>query len=154
MTLLVAGTPTNLKFADGVKAEVVESDVYQICERLKKEHPRVFVIRIARDGEQRYIVNERDLEGTDWTLFSVDELDQRVIDKLDRIVKIPFEVRLKMAEKDELESKIAMEEEASDKFYENFGDPMRRQLLKDGFGSGTVTTSYPKRGPKDRDRSK
>jgi len=152
MTIYVAGKPTNLNFAPGVKAEEVTSDLYGIMDRLKENHPAISVIKIVDGDGYVYVVTERDVEDTDHFMFRTYEIDGRLEERLDRIRRIPFAQRFAEAEKIEAESKAEAEAQASAEFYENFGDPMRRQLIKDNFGSGLGGVSYPKRGAKDRNR--
>ena len=152
MPIYVAGKPTNLNFAPGVKAEEVTSDLFGVMDRIKAKHPAINVIKIVDEDGYVYVVTERTIDGTDEFRFRVYEIDERLETRLDRIRAIPFEQRFAEAQRIEDESKAEKEKLDAEEFYENFGAPMRSQLIRDGFGSGVGSVSYPKRGAKDSDR--
>lgn len=142
-----SAAPNNLHFADDVRATIIESDLYDICTRLHEIDPTLFIILLEDGNSHRFTIMEHCADGWDRLVWSVNELDQRILQKAAYLKKIPFEHRLEEAEKVEAKMKAEQENDAFEEFYEKLGGPMRSQLRHDGFTEGNFT-DYAKRSGK------
>jgi hypothetical protein len=144
-----SAAPNNLHFADDVKATIIEGDLYDICTRLQEIDPTLFIILLEDGNSHRYTIMEHCVDGWDRLVWSVNELDQRILNKAAYLKSVPFEHRFMEAEKLEAKMKTEQEAEAFEEFYEKLGGPMRNQLRHDGFTDGNFT-DYAKRQGKRR----
>jgi hypothetical protein len=146
-SLALPTRPANLR---GRFGDLVESDVFHICERLheldKSLNVHVIDPPIAF-GEKvyRFAVTEQCADGVERLVFRVEELDARIIEHVRYLLRVPFEHRFNEAEK--LADKLTAEakEHELDKLYDTMGAPMLRQLEHDGFITHRGK-SFPKRG--------
>ncbi len=139
-----SSAPSNLVLAEGVRAAMVEGDVFNICERIKEVDPSLFIIQLENDAKGcAYAIMERCADGTDRLVYKTRELDQRIIDKCMYLKHVPFEHRAEkiMAEVD-AEEELRKQEEA-EQFYERLGGPMLSQFAHDGF-IDSRNVSHPK----------
>lgn len=144
-TLLLPGgaRPSNLNLPDSMDAVPIESDLYNICERLKELSPRLHVVYIEGDLERPWTIMEECIDGVSRTVFCCSTLNAEVITRVERIMRIPLETRYAQAEKEnELYEKAAAEEEF-ERLYENMGRPLWTELDKCGF-IDSRPVSYPK----------
>lgn len=138
-----SAAPNNLHFADDVKATIIESDLYDICTRLAEIDPTLFVILLEDGNDHRFTIMEHCADGWDRIVWSVNELDQRILNKARYLKSVPFEHRFEEAEKLETKMKAEQESEAFEEFYDKLGGPMRKQLEHDGFIEPKSTVSAP-----------
>ena len=147
MTVLIPGhaRPNNLRF-QGV-AHVVESDVYNICERIREVDPDLFIVVAdpPRPDGKNFIVMEIDQSGAESLVSRYEELDARIIEDVERMRKIPLPQRLEQLEKDNTKFERAEQERMEEELYERLGGPMWHQLEHDGF-IDSRGVSAPKRG--------
>jgi len=147
MTVLIPGhaRPNNLRF-QGV-AHVVESDVYNICERIREVDPDLFIVVAdpPRPDGKNFIVMEIDQSGAESLVSRYEELDARIIEDVERMRKIPLPQRLEQLEKDNKKFERAEQERMEEELYERLGGPMWHQLEHDGF-IDSRGVSAPKRG--------
>lgn len=139
-----SAAPNNLHFAEDVKATIIESDLYDICSRLAEIDPTLFIILLEDGNDHRFTIMEHCSDGWDRLVWSVDQLDQRILQKAAYLKSVPFEHRFIEAEKLEAKMKTEQEAEAFEEFYDKLGGPMRAQLRHDGFIEGNFT-DYAKR---------
>ena len=144
MTDLLLNKPTNLVLGDTMKAAYVDGDVFNICERVKEISPDLYIVLLEKDDKFAYAVMEHCVDGVERLVFKVKELDNRVCEKLRRLMSIPLNERVAEIEKHEHRLEAERLEQESDELYERFGRPMWTQLEHDGFIQRGV--SYPKRG--------
>lgn len=148
MTIDIPGSaaPNNLHFAADVRATIVESDLYNICERIKEIDPRLFIVVLDSRYNEGYSfsIMEHCEDGVDRLIWRVKELDQRVLHKAEYLRSIPFEQRFEEAEKLEAKMKAEGDAESFNELYENLGRPMLRQLEHDGFIDPRNYTSHRK----------
>jgi hypothetical protein len=139
--------PTNLHLAPSVRARYVDSDMFDICRRLAQLDRRLYVVELTDPKSQRanYVIMEHGLDGTAYMVLKTWELDARVIEKCERMLRIPLDQRFAEAEREEREAEEAIRQEAIDETYEKVGHAFRRQLWKDGFIEHREM-SYPTRG--------
>lgn len=141
-----SAAPNNLHFADDVRATLIEQDLYDICTRLNEIDPSLFIILLEDGNSHRYTIMEHCSDGWDRLVWSVNDLDQRVLEKAAYLKKVPFEHRLEEAEKVEARMKAEAESEAFEEFYEKLGGPMRHQLRHDGFTDGNFMDTAKRSG--------
>ena len=132
--LLAAGRPSNLR-TPGLNA-VVESDVFDICNRVKEIDPDLTVWANDEGHKHRFTIQGIDREGNEYPILFVDELDARVIDELRRrmyLQTIPFAKRWAEFEKLEAQREKVRDTEEREKLYEKMGYQFYRQLDRCGF---------------------
>lgn len=139
--------PDNLQMDGRLREIDITGDVYRICDRVKEHFGDLIFIRCIEDvyhGGIAYMVMENTPTGQQ-VVYVTKELDARVIENIQYLLKVPFEQRIK-----EVEAWMdrEIEDEKDDEFeeiYERLGGPMLRQLEHDGFIE-TRNKSYPKLG--------
>ncbi len=139
-----SAAPNNLHFATDVRATILESDLYDICNRIKEIDPALFIVVLDskhQDGYSFAIMEHCD-DGWDRLVWRVKELDQRVLNKAAYLKHVPFEKRIEEAEKVEARMKAEQDAQQFDELFENLGRPMQRELARTGFIDPKVTTSY------------
>lgn len=153
MSSLALPKPDNLRVPDHGRAHLVEADVYHICDRIKELDPNLYVYLLDPPvcfGERtyRYSVTEFCADRVERLVRRYEELDARVIENLEYMLRVPFEHRLQAAEATEAQNDAARKEQDFERLYEQVGAPMRRDLERCGFASRN--TSYAKRGVRFR----
>lgn len=147
MSLIIpeGARPHNLHFGDDVQVRVVDSDMYNICDRLREIHPDMYIVAATRDGEIIFNIMDAAPDGSVQRIFRCKELDARVLEKVRYIMSVPFEERYALACREIDEHDAAQKEEQLEDLYERLGRPMWTQLEHDGFIDGR-NKSYSKRG--------
>lgn len=148
MSLLLP-VPTNLLLPQGSQTFLVEQDLYGICERIGREveggDRLTVVMHSLPSGETYFTIMEKCADGVERVAIPrIDELDGRVIERLQYLLRVPLSARLADAERVEAANAADAKEQELDDLYENFGRPMLTQLEHDGFTQRP--TSYPKLG--------
>ncbi len=138
--LVIAGVPSNIRLPKGSRGTHIDSDMYDISSRLRELDGSLFVSLIEHaDGRAMWAVCETDRAGVESLIFRVgpgceiDELDGRVIAKLNYIRSVPAGERARklQAELDrEAESKREHERE---QMYDQMGSSFYNNLIKCGF---------------------
>lgn len=139
--------PSNLILPEGARVELVEADLYNICNRIREElehGERLFVI-LQEDHPKPWVVMEHADDGTDMMVLRAEELDGRIIADLRYMLSVPLSKRLDAIEAMEARHEEQRKSDELDELYENLGRPMWSQLEHDGFIE-TRPRSYPKRG--------
>jgi hypothetical protein len=141
MSLAVPDTarPNNLHYAPGVKATLVESDMFDICKRVQEISPRLFILLLHDDNNAKFAIMEKCQDGVDRLVMKRDVLDGRVVERLQFLMKVPLAARMDALEKEEARLQAHANEKASDELYERLGAPMLRQLRHDGFADDPVS---------------
>jgi hypothetical protein len=144
--ILPAGTlPSNIRLRNTIRTTLVESDLYDIGRRLQELHPSLYAVQLDEGGDDHaWAIMEDCEDGVQRLVFKTKALDQRVIEKMQRIINVPFEQRFKAAEEDEAKHNAQQKENELEMLYERMGRPMWTQLEHDGFIQRN--TSYAKRG--------
>ena len=136
--------PSNLHLREGVRARFVESDLFDIADRLRELSDRLFLVELTEQDDCSFVVMEMCEDGTERVVFRVKELDARVIARVREIMFVPFEHRFAAAEAAEEKHNAERADLELEQLYETVGRPMLTQLEHDGFIQRT--TSYGKRG--------
>lgn len=138
--------PSNLHLRPSVKTKFVDGDVLNICERLAEISPRLFVVELSEDRKDAaWVVMEMCDDGVARRVNKYQELDQRMLVDVQRMLRIPFEHRLQAAQDDIDAANAKLDEDNLEKLYETVGLPMREMFERHGF-IGHRPTSYPKLG--------
>jgi len=122
MRLDVSGGQAHLK--------IVESDIYNIAERVRQLDPRLVIV-VHEDAEFPFVVMEEGPDGVSRFVKRYKELDQRVIDDLRYMQSVPFDERLKMADREINKNNAALEDIDED-MLDWIATEMRRELIKSG----------------------
>ena len=149
MAELTYPRPANVR---GKFGRWVTADLFHIAQRLQEieQGNRLFIQ--AFDGPRRmpdgqiwnFVVVEVDEGGAQWWVTPARELDARLIEHVQYLLKVPFNKRFEEAEK--LIAKREQEEmdRQLDEALENWGWDFRKQLAHDGFITHTGR-SHPTR---------
>lgn len=137
--------PHNLSLPADAKATPLDSDLYNICERIAEISPRLRVVLLehAATDTYAYAIMEDCDDGECRLVFKCKELDGRVIAKLQRMMSIPFAQRFAEAEAECFKFEQEEHEKSMEELYEKIGGPMWAELEKCGFIDRPV--SYAKR---------
>jgi len=135
MSLVIPGVaaPNNLRLAEGSKGRLIQSDLYDICSRVAEVSPNLYIVELEGNDQHAFAIMEKCKDGVDRLAIKVKQLDGRVIDRLKYLMSMPLTARLEQLEKDEHRLQEEQKEEELEKLYEQVGDPMRYQFIKDGF---------------------
>lgn len=148
---LIFEVPHNLSFPNGVHARYCDSDVYDICRRVREISPFLSVlVNVGQEDKFTHTIIEEGRDGVERMVFRVGpaaqikELDGAVIHKLKELFSVDFTERVRKLEEEndkyEREYKLQQQEE----LYEKVGRPMWTELERCGFIQRPV--SYPKSG--------
>jgi hypothetical protein len=149
---LLMPPPTNLRLTREDAANMVEGDVYNICERVAEISDRLFIA--PQFGQPKpWVVMETGNDGVDYFVLSAEELDARIIDRINYIRGVPFEKRMATLEAENEAWEKQQHDEELDRLYEQIGAPMKSQFYHDGFIEHRAE-SYPKAGVTGRKGSK
>lgn len=127
---------------------MVDSDLYNICERIKEVSNRLFIVEADDNASHSFVIMEHCDDGVDRMVYKTDELDDRVIKKCQYMLGVPFDQRMKKLEEDNAKWEAEQRENELEMLYEKLGRPMWTQLDHDGFIDGGRGVSFAKRGPK------
>jgi hypothetical protein len=130
MGLVAAGSPDNLRGSFG---HLVEADVFSICDRIKEVDRNLVIYVMPSDSRRRFSIVEMCRDNVERLVFTTDELDGRVIERLQYLLRVPFEKRLAAAEAIEEKAKEEQHEREHQELYEQIGAPMLRDLERCGF---------------------
>lgn len=130
----------------------VTADMFHISQRLQEieQGHRLFIqhldppVELEPGKVWNFVIVEVDDNGTEWWVTPVRELDARVIEHVQYLLKVPYSKRFEEAEKliakreqDEMDRQL-------DEALENWGWDFRKQLAHDGFITHTGR-SHPTR---------
>ncbi len=138
--------PTNLRLREGTTARMVESDLYDICNRIREVSRRLYLLELDGDDHYEYAVMEHCDDDVERLVFKVNrnQLDGRVIDKLQSLLAKPLPERLRELEVLEYKWEADRKDAELEDLYERVGRQMWIDLEQSGFITRPV--SFPKRG--------
>ncbi len=137
--------PSNLHLRPSVKARYIEGDVLGICERLAEISPRLYLVELVEGDRAAWIVMENCDDGVQRKVNKYQELDQRMLVDVQRMLHIPLEHRAQAAQDEIDRSNAQLDDDMLEASYERLGHAFRRQLWHDGFIEHRGV-SYPARG--------
>lgn len=150
LLLPTLSAPSNLSIPEEVHAEVIDSDVYNICNRIKEEvegGERLKIILMVHGDKHSWTIMETGDDGVEYIVFKVgpgyaiDALDDRVIKRLRYILHKPLPQRVRELELEEEAYKAEHMEQELEELYDKMGGEFWRDLEKCGFIQRGV--SYP-----------
>lgn len=137
--MLLTPVPSNFKNAG--KAHYVESDLYSIALRVKELDPNLVIV-FHEDHEQPFVVMEKCADGVERFVSRYTELDARIIEDLQYMLRVPFEHRL--AEADKRVAAANAEVTAPDPEKQDwYFTEMARELRRSGLMTPHWGTNYP-----------
>lgn len=126
MSDLALPRPNNLRLRSGEKLSLVESDVYNVCNRIKEIDPNLTVL--LHDGHpEPWVVMELGPDGVERFVCRRAELEPSILDHLRYIRAVPFEDRLRKLEKEEQEANARMGKDYDD---EQFAHMFHQEMVK------------------------
>lgn len=138
--IAIAGVPSNIRMPEGSRATHVSSDLYGISNRLRELDGDLFIAALeAPDGSFGWAVCETDRKGVESLIFRVgpgceiDELDGRIIDKLNYLRSVPLHERIAKLEAEIDRERAAMHADKLEGMYESFGGSLYDALFRCGF---------------------
>jgi len=142
MSLIVPGMPDNFRLPHSVRgARMVESDVFDICKRIKELDTHLYVV-YQEGHDEPFVVMESCTDFTERMVKRYKTLEAHIITDLQRMLRIPFEQRIakKMAE-------IDAENEAAENAYVESEQTERiihdmRKALRDSNLADPVTPTF------------
>lgn len=139
--------PSNLHLAPSVQTRFVDGDMFDICKRIAHVSRSLYIVQLTdRKGTDcTYVVMERGLDGGSYMVLKTKELDARVIERVEYLLRVPFDKRFAEAEALERKAEADLRQAAIDETYERVGHAFQRQLWHDGFIEHRKT-SYPTKG--------
>lgn len=145
MTDLLLPRPDNVRGRFGT---YVTSDVFHISDRLKEVDKSLYASTLDppihwQGLTYNFAISEICADRQERLVMRVEALDGRVIERVERMLKIPFEQRFAELEKLEAKWKKEDEERQLNELYERMGGDMLYQLDRCGFIQRPV--SYAKR---------
>ena len=147
LTLPSSTKPHNLRLAPSATAKMIDGDMYNICERIRELDESLFIVELEHSATEThaFAIMEDCADGTQRLVFKVNELDGRVVDKLRRIMAIPFAERLAQCERECYEFEAEEARKSEEDMFERVGMPMLGELERCGFIKRP--RSYAKSGP-------
>lgn len=128
VTKFMMPVPENLK---AKRARMVDSDLYNICERIREVDPNLFLV-YHEDHKEPWVVMEHCADNTDRLVSRYEDLGAHILDDVRYMLHVPFEKRLAETEKRiELENAKfdGLSEEAMENFLYVFDKAARRSNL-------------------------
>lgn len=136
--------PTNLRLRESVQVRYVDSDMFDICKRIKEIDERLFIIDLEEGDSHSYAIMETATDGTEMLVTRVKELDERVLEKLRYYAAVPLDHRIRLFDAEAARDRETWLDDQMEELYERMGRPMWTQMEHDGFSQRGV--SYAKRG--------
>jgi hypothetical protein len=128
MSLSVIGTPSNMKIAGApnAKLRVVESDVFNVCDRIKEIDPSLHVV-LHEDHPEPWVVMEHCHDGVTRMVKRYAQLDPSILDDLRYMLHVPYTERARVVAA-EVEAHNAELEKVDEEKMERMAFDMRRAL--------------------------
>lgn len=135
MSKLILPRPENVR---GRFGSYVTGDMYDIALRLQELDKRLVVQAYEPPVTQfgrtyNFAIVEVGQDGVERLVMRVQELDARVIERCERMLRIPFAQRFEAAEKENEKWEEEQKQKQLDELYEKMGGNMRIQLERCGF---------------------
>lgn len=125
--------PTNLHLRDSVQTRHITSDLYDISGRIAELDPSLFIVEMREDDKFAWSIMEDCADGVARLVFRTNDLDARVLTQLRKIMSVPLQTRLEIAERERAKFEAEEADRQFEELYENVGGPMRHELARNGF---------------------
>jgi hypothetical protein len=129
--LVAAGRPSNLQTP--TLGTLVESDVFDICSRVKEIDPELTIVANDEGHAHRFSVQHVDKHGNTYLVMTADALDARILTELQYLLHVPHEKRYAEAERRERAAEESVALEQRELLYEKLGHQFYTQLDRCGF---------------------
>lgn len=131
----------------GHRLQLVESDVFNICNRIKEIDPRL-VVRL-RDGHAKpWVVLEITDDGIERWVAAYEELNASILDDLRYMAAVPLEDRVARVEREIEASNKELEKGMSDETFEKFAWDFNKALRQSNMSDPVWDRSYRPRKPR------
>lgn len=131
---------------DRTAVSIVDGDLYNIAQRIKEIDPNLMIV--FHDGHpEPFTIMENCADGVTRFVKRYAELDQRILDDLRYMLRVPFDERLKIADRQIQRANDALER-PDDDVVDWLASEMRRDLVRTGFSDPIGFTNYPLKKPK------
>lgn len=115
----------------------VDSDLYNICERVKEISPRLRILHQPRRPDAPWIVFEQCTDGVERFVSRYSALDARILTDLRRMLAIPAKQRLAAAEKAvEEHNKKLSEAKTETEEFEKLAWGLQKSLVESNISRG------------------
>lgn len=145
--MLVTAVPDNLRLdVSGNKPALIESDLWNIAERIKEIDPSLIVV-FHEGHKEPFTIMEQCADGVTRFVARYAELDQRILEDLRYMARVPFDERMKIVER-KIDKANAELEGTDPEVMDWLATEMRRELKKAGMIDPVGETFYgfnPKR---------
>ncbi len=131
--LIVNGIPTNLNVSRSLRIAHVEADLFGIMDRLAEYDPNIRATPLAQGDLFAWSIGEIGPDGVLREILRADELDQRILDRLNYIRSVPLEERIAAIEADYDKQAAARAQDDADKLYDAIGGTIHDNLFRCGF---------------------
>ena len=141
--MIVTEMPSNLRLdmsGNRQKVKMVDSDLYRITERIAEIDPNLYVV-FHEDHPQPFTVMEDCKDGVCRFVARYAELDQRILEDLRYMLSVPFDDRMKIAQK-KIDKANADLEKPDEEVLDWLATEVRRELIKSGLSTPIGFTSY------------
>jgi len=141
--VIVTEMPSNLRLdmsGNRQKVMMVDSDLYRITERIAEIDPNLYVV-FHEDHPKPFTIMENCHDGVSRFVARYEELDQRILEDLRFMCSVPFDERMKAAQK-QIDKSNADLEKPNEEIMDWLTTEVRRELVKSGLSSPIGFTSY------------
>lgn len=140
-----SSAPSNLHLRKDVRSRLIESDMFDICTRIKEISEDLFIVELEDQSAHSYVIMEKTVSGKEELVMKVKELDARILTKLQYLRKVPLEQRVKEIEAEHAREIKADHEANMERLYDRMGGQFHRELERCGFITHRGK-SYAKKG--------
>ena len=143
-SLVLPFVPDNLRLGYGpnrVKPKLVESDVYDMCNRIKEVDPNLYVV-LHEGHEQPFVIMENCIDGECRLVRRYAELHPGILDDLRYMLHVPFQKRLELLDK-EIEASNSRIGHMSPERMERFAWEFKDSLQKSNFTQAPKPKNMP-----------
>lgn len=144
MSLTIPTRPDNLHLPPNLRNKVVmvESDVLNVCNRIRDLDPNLYVV-FHEKHERPYVVMENCVDGLERFVARYEALDARIIEDLQRMLRVPFDDRWKAeAAKVEKANREKDQEFYTSGKFDEFAHGLRKAMIESNMIDGVQFRSY------------
>ncbi len=134
-SLILPGSsvPSNLSVPPGARVAAVESDVLDICARIAEIDPDCRIVVMHAGAKAKFALVQRAADNQEYLVLRADELDQRIVEQLQYIMRWPVKERLARIQKEIDAELAARERDESEALYDQLGGFFYDGLHRYGF---------------------
>lgn len=144
MSEILLGRPSNLHVPMGTRVDYVDSDTFNICNRLREISRDLYLVVLQGDEQHMFSVVESCPDGWEREVKRYPQLDARILREMQMFEALPLQSRVDFIDKQHKRLDAERKENELEDLYERVGAPMWGDLERCGFIQRPV--SYPKSG--------